>query len=151
MDELARKYEYGLLDGIEYCELDTKTGLEVAKKNEGWDHLHLLQSPVDRDVALAFNIHQELTDFEVKGEYPRFFDFLKELANIRTEKCEKLGVFFSGEWFKNDRVRYSYGTVDDLITLLSMPGYWGIRYLIPETGRLQDCDEIPLIFDLQTV
>lgn len=80
---------------------------------------------------------------------PPFFDFLHELNAFCAENCEKIGIFFAGEWYKQDWVRYYDGSVDKLIFLLSMPGNWGIRYLIPETGRLQDSDEIPLIFDLK--
>jgi hypothetical protein len=149
LQALAEKFGYGLLNGIDYAELDVRDGLEVAKKNVAWEHLLFLQSPRSGDVGLAFGIHEELTAFEVKGQRPKFFDFLTELAALCSEKCKKLGVFFAGEWHEKDRVRFSYGTVDDLISLLSMPGHWGIRYLVPETGRLQDSDEIPLIFDLK--
>ncbi len=145
---LADEFGYGLLNGIEYSESDVKFGLEVAQKNEGWKHLFFLQSPRDRKVALAFGIHEELIAYETTGKRPRFFDFINRLVSLCSKKCDKLGVFFAGEWYEKDRVRYSYGTVDNLISLLSMPGYWGIRYLIPETGRLQDSDEIPFIFDL---
>lgn len=146
---LADKFGYGLLNGIEYSEPDVKSGLEVAQKNEGWEHLLFLQSPRDREVALAFGIHEELTAHETTGKSPQFFDFLNQLAVLCSEKCTKLGIFFAGEWYEKDRVRYSYGTVDNLVSLLSMPGHWGIRYLIPETGHLQDSDEIPFIFDLK--
>lgn len=146
---LANKFGYGLLRGIEYAESDMKFGLEVAQKNEGWEHLLFLQSPRDREVALAFGIHEELIAYETTGKRPQFFDFINQLVILCSKKCKKLGIFFAGEWYEKDRVRYSYGTVDNLISLLSMPGYWGIRYLIPETGRLQDSDEIPLIFDLK--
>ncbi len=146
---LADKFDYGLLNGMEYCELDVKSGLEIAKKNEGWEYVSFLQSPINREVALAFDIHQELTNFEVNGSKPKFFDFLNQLAILCSKHCSKVGMFFSGEWYEEDRIRYSYGKIDDLISLLSMPGYWGIRYLIPETGHLKDSDETPFIFDLE--
>lgn len=146
---LADTFGYGLLSGIEYSESDVKSGLEVVQKNEGWKHLIFIQSPRDRDVALAFGIDEELTAYETTGKRPRFFDFINQLVILCSKKCKKLAFFFAGEWYEKDRVRYSYGTVDDLVFLLSMPGHWGIRYLIPETGSLQDSDEIPLIFDLK--
>jgi hypothetical protein len=146
---LAEKFGYGLLNGIEYSEEDVRSGLEIAQKTEGWEQLVFLQSPPDREVSLAFGIHEELTAHEVPGKHPQFFDFLKEFIVVCSRKCAKLGIFFSGDWYENTRVRYSLGTVDDLIVLLSMPGHWGIRYLIPATGDLQFSDEIPLIFDLK--
>jgi len=146
---LADEFGYGLLSGIEHSESDVKLGLEVAQKNEGWEHLLFLQAPRDCKAALAFGIDEELTAYETTGKKPKFFDFLNQLATLCSKKCKKLGVFFAGEWNEKDRVRYSYGTVDNLISILSMPGYWGIRYLIPETGHLQDSDEIPLIFDMK--
>lgn len=147
---LADKFDYGLLSGIEYCELDVKDGLEIAKKNEGWEYVSFLQSPIDREVALAFGIDQELTNFEITGKRPEFFDFLNQLNILCSKKCSKIGLFFSSEWYEEDRVRYSYGTTEDLISLLSMPGHWGMRYLIPGTGHLQDSDEIPFIFNLKS-
>lgn len=145
---LAYKFDYGLLRGIEHSESDVRSGIEIAQQNEGWEHLLFLQSPKDGEINLAFGIDKELNAFETTGNYPKFFNFLSELSQLCDQKCKKLGIFFAGEWYKNDRVRYSYGNVNDLISLLSMPGHWYIRYLIPETGRLQDSDEIPLIFDL---
>lgn len=149
IERVAKKYKYGLLDGIQYAEADSRFGINIAKKHEKWDKIVLLQSPIVNEVGLAFGINKELIDFETTGKYPKFFDFLKEVIPLCSEKCKKLGVFFSGEWYEDDRIRFSYGSVDDLISLLSMPGNWGIRYLVPETGRLQDSDEIPLIFDLK--
>ena len=56
---IAGTYGYGLLDGIEYAELDMRSGLEEAQKHMGWNRLLLLQSPIDREVGLAFGIEQE--------------------------------------------------------------------------------------------
>ena len=148
LKSVAEKFGYGLLEGIEYSESDVKSGLEVAQKNGGWEQLLFLQSPNGGEASLAFGIDEELTAFETIGTRPQFFDFLNELSKLAAQKCKKLGVFFASEWYENDRVRYSYGTTESLIALLSMPGHWGIRYMIPETGRLQDSDEIPFIFDL---
>lgn len=149
LQALANKFGYGLLNGIEYSELDVRSGLEIAQKNEGWEHLLFLESPKNEKVGLAFGIEEELTTFETSGKRPKFFDFLSQLTVLCSGKCKKLSIFFAGEWYEKERVRFSYGTVDNLISLLSMPGHWCIRYLIPQTGRLQDSDEIPLIFDLK--
>ncbi|VAW62713.1 hypothetical protein MNBD_GAMMA08-1241 [hydrothermal vent metagenome] len=146
---LVDRFGYGLYDGIEFSEPDVKSGLVMAQKNEGWEHLLFLQSPKGSNVSLAFGIEEELIAFETKGEWPVFFDFINQLVVLSSGKCKKIGIFFASEWYEKDRIRYSYGTADDLISLLSMPGHWGIRYLIPETGRLQDSDDIPLIFDLK--
>ena len=149
LKSLAEKFGYGLLNGIENSESDVRSGLEFAQRNQGWANLVFLQSPRGGNVGLAFGIHEELIALELSGNHPPFFDFLNELNALCARKCKKLGIFFAGEWYEKDHVRYSYGLVDDLIFLLSMPGNWGIRYLIPETGRLQDSDEIPLLFDLK--
>ncbi len=148
LKSVAEKFGYGLLKGIECSESDVRSGLEVAQKNEGWEQLIFLQSPADGEVSLAFGINEELTEFETTGTQPKFFDFLSELAKVAPKKCKKLGIFFASEWYESDRVRFSYGTAENLVALLSMPGHWGIRYMIPDTGRLQDSDEIPFIFDL---
>ena len=149
LEKLVGRYGYGLLNGVAYAELDMRAGLEIAQKHRGWEHVLLLQYPPVDGLALAFGIDQELTALEMKGNRPTFFDFLGELARECTERFESIDVFFSGEWHSGDRVRFSYGTLVDLITLLSMPAHWGIRYLIPETGHFQDSDETPLIFEVR--
>ena len=146
---LANKYGYGLLNGLKYAELDMRAGVEIAQRHMKWQRVVFLQSPPDREVALAFGITEELFALELEGKRPRFFDFLTELSSTQLVRTKKLAIFFSGEWDANDPVRYSSGTIDVLIYLLSMPGHWGIRYLIPETGRLQFSDEIPLLFDVK--
>lgn len=145
---LSEKYGYGLLNGIEFAESDVRSGLEVMKKNEGWKHLYILQSPIRPDVGLAFGIYEELMEFEVGGSQPKFFEYIVEVAALLPASYEKTGIFFAGEWYENDRVKYSYGNIERLICILSLPGNWGTRYMIPETGHLQDSDEIPFVFDL---
>lgn len=149
LEVLANKYDYGLLNGLGYAELDMRAGAEIAQKHMGWKHVVLLQSPRDREVALGFGVDQELTAFITKGKPPRFFQFLKELNAMCSDKCSKLSIFFSGEWDAKDRVQYSSGPIDDLIAFLSKQGSWCIVYLIPETGHLQVSDEIPLLFDVK--
>jgi len=146
---LANSFGYGLLSGIGNAESDVKDGLEIAVEHEGWEHLLFLQSPRDSGASLAFGIHEELTALEMERKRPKFFDFLMKLSELCSGRCSKIGIFFSGEWYKEDRVRFSNGTVNDLISLLSMPGHWGMRYMIPETGHIQDSDEIPLLYDLE--
>lgn len=147
LQPIATKLEYGLLNGIEYSESDIKPGLEIAKRNEEWENILLLQSPKQGKVGLAYGVHEELVQFETSGVRPVFFEFLNEISKLDIN-FKKLSFFFASEWCSTDRIRYSYGTMGDLITLLSMPGYWGTRYMIPETGHLQDSDETPFIFDL---
>lgn len=150
LKKLSEKFGYALLKGLHYVEKDVKLGLEVAQQNEGWESIVLLQSPPNNNqVALAFDIDQELSHFRMTKKRPRFFDFLNELSEICSQRCKKVGIFFSGDWYSDDRVRYSYGDFESLITLLSMPGHWGMLYQIPQTGRLQESDETPFIFDLR--
>ena len=136
---IAEKFGYGLFNGIEYSESDVCPGLEVMQKNENWKHILFLQSPINDDVSLAFGIHQELNSLGLTGARPKFLDFL----SVKSSE-----FFFAGEWYESDRVRYAYRNIDRLITLLSLPGHWGGRYMIPETGHLQDSDEVPFIFSL---
>lgn len=124
LKSIAEKFGYGLLRGIECSELDVKSGLGVAQKNEGWEQLLFIQSPKNEEVSLAFGIDEELTTLEIAGTQPQFFDFLNELSTLATQKCKKLGIFFASEWYENDRVRFSCGSVESLIALLSMPGHW---------------------------
>ena len=145
---LAKRFGYGLLSGIEFAESDVREGLQVMKKNEHWSDLFFLQSPIDSDIALAFGIHEELIALETNRTEPSFFEFLTESAVLLSSRCSKVGVFFAGEWYENDKVKYSYGTIAQLIVILSLPGSWGTRYMIAESGRLQDSDETPFVFDL---
>ena len=147
---LARKYGYGLLNGIEFAESDARAGLDVMKINDGWSDLFFLQSPIDADTALAFGIHEELIALETNNTRPVFFQFLTESESLLSSKCSKVGIFFAGEWYAKDRVKYSYGTIGRLIDILSLPGSWGVRYMIPESGQLQDSDETPFVFNLDS-
>lgn len=146
---LASKYDYGLLNGLEHAESDMRLGAEIAQKHLGWRHVVLLQSPKNREVALAFGIEKELVMHAMERKPARFFKFLRELNAMCRGKCSKLSVFFSAEWDAKDRVRHCSGNMEKLIALLSEPGHWSIVFLIPETGHLQISDEIPLLFDVK--
>lgn len=149
---LSESYGYGLLRGSEYAESDVRSGLEVMRKNEGWNELFFLQSPINSGVGLAFGIHEELVALETDGVKPKVFEFLTEAAALLSKiNCNKVGIFFAGEWYENDRVKYSYGNIERLVDILSLPGSWGTRYMIPESGRLQDSDETPFVFDLASL
>ncbi len=145
---LAAKYGYGLLNGLKHAESDMRLGAEIAQKHLGWQHVVLLQSPQDREVALAFGIEKELVAHAMEGKPARFFQFLREMNALCRDRCSKLSMFFSGEWDAKDRVRHYSGNIEKLIALLSEPGGWSIVFMIPETGRLQISDEIPLLFDV---
>ncbi len=146
---LATKYEYGLLDGLQYAESDMRLGAEIAQRHLGWQYVALLQSPQDREVALAFGIEKELIMHAMEGKPARFFQFLRELNAMCRGRCSKLSMFFSAEWDGKDRVRHYSGNIEKLIALLSEPGNWCIEFLLPETGLLQASDEIPLLFDVK--
>lgn len=147
--QLAERFGYGALLGIQHAEDEVKEGLSAAKKCEKWRDVVLFRAPRASKGALASGIQDEFLSLEVNGRRPVFFDFLNEISTSCAGRCDKFGIFFAGEWGGNDRIRYSYGSPVDLIALLSMPGNWGGRYLIPKTGRLQDFDDVPLIFDLK--
>ena len=146
---LIEKYGYGWFEGIDQSEPEVRGGLREAKKNRKWDKVFLLQYPVNGDTPLAFGIHKDLVAYEVDNKWPVFFDFLKELSLMASGYGVKASIFFSGEWLEDERVRFSYGSIDDLIFILSLPGNWCIRYLMPDTGVLQDSDEIPFIFEVR--
>jgi hypothetical protein len=145
---IAEKYGYGLLNGAGFSEIDVRPGLEIAQKNEGWREVLFLQSPKHSNTSLAFGVYEEMMRFEMTGSRPKFFDFLVEISKLCAQRCKKLSIFFADEWHQDDRVRYSYGDIERLLLLLSMPGHWGIRFMIPQTGRLQDSYDMPLLFDI---
>lgn len=146
---LAETCGYGLAIGIEAAESDVKRGIGMAQRLQGWKDVALLRSPKNGVANTAFEIDEELTAMETHGCHPRFFEFLESLAALAGGKASKLGVFFASEWEAQDKIRMSYGRIDDLKSLLSMPGNWCVRYLLPETGRMQDSDEVPLLFDVK--
>lgn len=146
VESLANTYGYGLVDGLDAAEEDAISGIRNAMKTFSLRLVHLLQSPIDRNIALAPGIDRELLDFELTGKPPKFFRFLTDLRALLSGKCEVIYVFFSCEWYEDTRARFSYGSMDGLITLLSSPGNWNIRYIIGGTNIVQDTDETPLIF-----
>jgi len=147
LERLANAFDYGLAEGIEHAENDMRTGLQVAQRHRTWKQVVFLLSP--RSSTMAFGIDQELTAREISGIQPPFFSFMDQFGGQLPDEHDLVDVFFSGEWYERDQVRYTYGNLADFIGFLSMPGHWGLRHLIPETGHFQDSDEIPLVFALR--
>lgn len=143
----AKKYGYGTKMGIDCAESDVKRGLLAAQNHMEWREIVFLFSPLGEPSSSGFEIHQEFVEFETMGAKPKFFAFLRDLLNLGSGKFAKFAVFFAGEWIESDRIRYGYGTIDDLESFLSLPGYWGVRFLSLETGSLHDSDEYPFLFD----
>jgi len=108
LQTLSNKYDYGLFSGIDPEEVDICDGVVTAQKNEQWDRVLFLQSPLGSPRRLAFDIDQELTNFEIKEIRPKFFDFLIELTNIFSGRFLKLGLFFAGDWLSSQSVNATH-------------------------------------------
>ena len=143
---LAENYEYGCLNGINHALPDVVNGLHVVQKFEGWNCVHFLQSPNTQDEAVAYGIQEEIDKYETERTKTKFFDFLIDLAALFKEKSTDFGIFFSLDWFPSDPVRYSWGDVNCLISILKTPGSWGSIYLKPDSRTLHESFDIPLVF-----
>ncbi|MBF5054865.1 hypothetical protein Y5W_00159 [Alcanivorax sp. 521-1] len=148
IEKIAKHYGYGLLKGIYNAEPDVFYGIEKIKKNEELADVFLLSSCPDKNVALSFEINQEMVDKEMLGGNPYFFEFLRDVEQIVNNKSDKMYIFFASEWSAGDRIRFGYGSIAELIARLSMPGGWAVRYYDPIKKVMYDDDSEPFVFEV---
>jgi len=122
---VARKYDYDLKKGTQYAEEDVLQGITVTKEILKWQEVALLETNDTTYGVLALGIHNELTAYETQRIRPKFFDFLDEISQLASMYVDKITLFFASEWDRSDHVKFSYGSVEQLKGLLSLPGHWG--------------------------
>lgn len=146
---LADKYEMSIVKAFENAEDDCREGIRVAADIEEWSSVFLIKCPKDNPAALAFEIEQQFVDYTTKGKSVEFFDFLLDLFAITKTTCSKLAIFFAGEWSADEKVRYNFGTIEELIAVLKLPPNWQVMYMNPASKNLQLSDKTPFIFNVK--
>lgn len=149
LSETARSFSYEISSGVAKFEHEIHEGVETLRTLKGWKNVYCLKAPTDAKANLAFGVYKELIKFQTSGEKPAFFDFCKVIAqDAKMQGFERIGIFFATEWHAKDRIRMSYGNVSRLLTILSLPGHWTVNTLNPQTGRMEEWDELPFFFEL---
>jgi hypothetical protein len=152
---IAQSFGYNLSYGVKTAESDVQEGLTLLQDWSGWNLICLLHAPGDCKVPLAFGIEEELRNCESKikeelknGESTqvKFFDFLRELEMLFDGRGKKLGIFFSGEWYSDTKIRREEGSLDNLLSLLKKPGNWNLLLFNLQNGIFQECDYYPLVY-----
>jgi hypothetical protein len=152
---IAQSFGYNLSYGVKTAESDVQEGLTLLQDWSGWNLICLLHAPGDCKVLLAFGIEEELRNCESRikeelrnGESTqvKFFDFLRELEMLFDGRGKKLGIFFSGEWYSDTKIRREEGSLDNLLSLLKKPGNWNLLLFNLQNGIFQECDYYPLVY-----
>ena len=147
---LADKFGYSISAGIASFESDVQQGIERLVEIKGWKEVFVLRAPSEDAANLAFGVYKELIDLQSSGVRPKFFEFCTSLDQSASEHGLKtVGVFFATEWYAEDRIRMSYGNLPRLLTILSLPGHWAVNTLNPQTGRMDEWDELPFFYELE--
>lgn len=140
---------YGL--GSEHFELDVREGVVSFVGAHELNTVIALRSPPDLEINLAPEIERELTNLETSKVAPRFFTLLSELAALLFQSSQKsFFVFFASEWEPDEEVRFGYGHVDDLISILSAPGHWCLRLIDTRSKRQHNSDRYPFVFEVMS-
>lgn len=153
---LASLSGYNLLKGLDFGESEMSFGLVEfqrigfvgGNKKKSFSEVFYFQTSDSPDAALCYGIYEEMMNFELEGERPKFFYFLNELSKVSEELFDNIFFFFASEWDQGDRVRYVYGSYDDLTAFLSVPGAWNLRFWNPVNGIIQETDDIPTVFQI---
>lgn len=148
--QLLLAADIGVAIGIQEFEFDVRDGVALLAEAHGLNVLMTLRSPRDLAANLAPGIEQDLMRHEVENVSPLFFDLLRRVQRQMSEKgAAKLFVLFASEWEADEEVRFGYGNVEDLISVLGAPGHWCMRLMDLKTGRQWNSDRYPFVFELQ--
>jgi hypothetical protein len=108
-----------------------------------------VKAPAKGAVNFAFGIYEEFVAFQTKGLRPKFFSFCELVAQSAHENgIHQLGFIFATEWQRGVKIRMSYGNVNRLEMILSLPGHCALYTINVETAREEEWDELPLFYEL---
>jgi len=147
LSEQAEKFGYSASTGIASFESDVQQGIGRLIEIKAWREVFALRAPSENTANLAFGIYKELIEFQSSAIRPKFYEFRRSLDQCASEHGLKtVGVFFATEWYAEDRIRMSYGNLTRLLAILSLPGHWAVNTLNPQTGRMDEWDELPFFY-----
>ncbi len=147
--EIAHRYGYSLIYGLNSAETDVLKGIQQATETLNWKTHLFIKAPMQCKGTLAFGIQEELCCLETEGKVPSFFGFLGQLNCELKPLNVACWFIFAGEWYEDESVQFLEGTFDELVNYLKRPGNWYQRLFVVSTGHFQDSDELPLIFKCQ--
>lgn len=146
---LTESYEY--LVSFDLCIIESEVfeGVAALASALKLNFLFLLHAPPKPDVALAFDVVEEMRNIDYGVSEPKFFRFLKQLSNLLKTWVGEYTVFFADEWNTDLRVRRMEGSVDDLISSLTKEGGWHLTLFNPKRDWWEDFEEFPLVFTVK--
>ena len=148
--DILQEADMGVAFGFHEFEADVRDGVESLAEAFELDVLMAIRSPRGLAANLAPEIDQDLTRYELEGVSPLFFEMLRRIQSRMQEMgVVKFFIFFASEWEKDEEVRYGYGSVEDLVDVLSAPGHWYMRLMDLKTRRQWNSDRYPYVFELQ--
>jgi hypothetical protein len=147
--ELTAEYGYLVSFDLSVVESEVLEGIKAIKSALELNLLFLLHAPPRPDVALAFDIVEEMRNIDHGITEPKFFLFLKKLSSMLKSWAVEYTVFFADEWNTDLRVRKMEGSVDALIEILTRAGGWHLLLFNPKHGWWEEFEEFPLVFTVK--
>jgi len=146
IESAAAEHGYAIERGVESAEADCRMGLNDIVSGFDLTAIAILKAPSTHAAPLAPGIQEELLKWELEGRHVGFFEFLRAVGRSLRGLGSALVVSFAAEWGAGDRVRLSEGSIEELVEKLKRPGNWYMRLYLPQSGRWQDSDEVPLVY-----
>lgn len=142
----AERFGYSIVAGIDAGDEDATPGISrFLDLQEGTYEVIYVDSDRSSNVPSAFAIYEELFTCGSTENELNFFVFLREIKTfIRSGR--KAYFLACTEWSESDEVRYLSGSVEALISYLSVMRTLGMWLWSPLTGAIQDSDRYPLVF-----
>lgn len=144
VDELGRKYNYGIAKGIEALLPAAQGGITgVMRSLPAIFEVHDMQ-----EVHCACDIDEDIRTAAKLGRQSRFFDFCREI--LACPGLEALSVLFFQEILpSDDNVRRQQGPWAEFVTLLNRWHTWQVEGFEPNRGAYLIADESPLLYSFR--
>ncbi len=150
LEQIADKYEYKLLSGIDKAEADVREGVRNLIESYDLEDVYVIKAPRSAPYNFSEEIQEELNDQYFHGKEINFFKFIQEITALLQENHNaNLIFFFAYDWGLSTRVRILEGTIDDLIMTLDNPVDWQLPLYDLKTKVTYAESTFPLIYVLK--
>lgn len=147
--EVLDEMGIGHAPGLEAFETDVRDGIASLVSVMHLGEVLALRAPRDQEVNMVPAIEAELTLLETKGSMPGVFAVLRRVEQAMVaNRAGRFFMLFAAEWAEDEEVRFSYGSTEDLIAMLSRPGGWCLRLLDLRNGMEMNSIQYPFVFEV---
>jgi hypothetical protein len=148
--KIGSEFDYRVVFDPDAADVSLKAGVAAARKRFCWKSDFLIVAPANEHGAFAYSVHDEFINLHTRGEKPLFFDFLKRLEScLQASGLKTFHICFSSDWGEKEYVRFTKGSLADLIKQLESVCGWWLRLYHPFTGHYLGESEYPLIFEVE--